>query len=334
MSSNLRSRSRYWCITDHDAPKTRDELRKKYDCWLTRERNQVHINYAIFGLETAPTTGKKHYQAYIEFDREVSLVAVVKGIPGPHFELRKGTAQQAREYCTKENNWFEIGKISEPESGKRTDIDTIKEMAVIGTPMSEIVKVATSYQAIKYAEKIREYTDKNRRWKPEVSWFYGATGTGKTKTAFEEAEATSAEPWVSSGSLRWWQGYDGHENVIIDDFRGDFCPLHTLLNILDRYPFKVEVKGGSRSLLAKRIWITCPYHPEAVYRDRGEGKNEDIKQLLRRIDRIQLFENKPTEYDGWDPIEDLEEEPAAHATPTRGVAVLSPPNSRVSSPLG
>ena len=89
----------------------------------------------------------------------------------------------------------------------------------------------------------------------------------ENQACLNEAQASgSGKTWCSSGSLKWWQGYDGYENVILDDFRGDFAPLHYMLQVLDRYPFSVEVKGGSRQLLAKRIWITCPYTPEEVYK--------------------------------------------------------------------
>uniref|UniRef100_UPI0040488E22 hypothetical protein n=1 Tax=Shewanella sp. TaxID=50422 RepID=UPI0040488E22 len=60
--------------------------------------------------------------------------------------------------------------------------------------------------------------------------------------------------------------------------------FHVLLRLLDRYPYQVETKGGSRQLLAETMIITCPFMPEEMYNGR-----EDIKQLLRRIDEIKLF---------------------------------------------
>ena len=69
--------------------------------------------------------------------------------------------------------------------------------------------------------------------------------------------------------------------MLIDDFRKDFCKFHVLLRILDRYEFRVEVKGSSRQLRAKKIAITCPFHPRLVYETR-----EDVGQLIRRIDKV------------------------------------------------
>jgi len=91
---------------------------------------------------------------------------------------------------------------------------------------------------------------------------------------------------VSGKSLKWFDGYDAHPDIIVDDFRRDFCTFHELLRILDRYPFRVETKGGSRQLLAKNTVITCPWKPDIIYQSRSQ---EDIGQLLRRIDEVKLF---------------------------------------------
>jgi hypothetical protein len=130
---------------------------------------------------------------------------------------------------------------------------------------------------------MRKYYTKGRDWKPKVYWYYGESGSGKTRAAMGESNPN--DRWVSMDSLKWWDGYDGQGDIVIDDFRGSDCRLKTLLRILDRYEYRVEYKGGSTQLLAKRIWITCPYSPESCYRDDGEN----LKQLLRRIDIVRQF---------------------------------------------
>nr|WQA30167.1 MAG: rep protein [Cressdnaviricota sp.] len=82
---------------------------------------------------------------------------------------------------------------------------------------------------------------------------------------------------------KWFEGYDAHEDVIIDDFREGWCPFPTLLRLLDRYPYRIEVKGASRQFLAKRIFITSCHPPDKVY---NNIRDEDMLQLGRRIDMI------------------------------------------------
>lgn len=118
----------------------------------------------------------------------------------------------------------------------------------------------------------------------------GPTGTGKSRAAHTEAAAGDTPVYRAIGpSARggrwWWDGYDGHERVIIDDFRPGWCGLSFLLNLLDRFGMRVECKGGSRSFRGTQIWITCPKHPESCYVESGE----DVQQLVRRITEIREF---------------------------------------------
>ena len=42
---------------------------------------------------------------------------------------------------------------------------------------------------------------------------------------------------------KWWDGYSGHETVVLDDFKDYGMPLVDLQRLLDWYPLWVEVKG-------------------------------------------------------------------------------------------
>lgn len=241
--------------------------------------------YYIIGRETCPTTGRMHYQCYGEFKGQISFDKIKKLMPTAHIEARKGTVEEAILYCKKEKHFEEVG---EPKrQGARTDIETVKTMAASGTSVKDIIAQLEepNFQAIRTAEKLVEYLRPNRTSKPKVSWFWGPTGSGKTRKAVELAEAEVKDDyWMSGDTLEWWYGYDSETFVIIDDFRADFCKFHTLLRYLDRYRINVPVKGGHRRLLATHIIITSPFPPDEVYRNR-----EDVEQLLRRIDEIVQF---------------------------------------------
>ncbi len=251
---------------------------------------QKGIKYVIGGLEICPESGRNHVQGYVEFadGKTLSAVKQIFGDDTLHLEPRRGTPREAADYCRKDGCiLFEYGTLSSP--GRRSDLEKVREFIADGKSMEYVVQNCSSYQGIKGAEKILLYCEPPRDFPPVVYWFYGATGTGKTRRAMSLAEEYSRENsgriWISGKSLRWWEGYDAHPIVIIDDFRKDFCTFHELLRILDRYQYRVENKGGSRQLRAKIIIITSPYSPEITYDTR-----EDIQQLLRRIDTQVLFE--------------------------------------------
>jgi len=70
-------------------------------------------------------TGTPHFQIYVELLKPQRMSAMKLWLPGAHFESRKGSAEQARAYCMKEESreegpWergdFSIGQ------GRRTDL--------------------------------------------------------------------------------------------------------------------------------------------------------------------------------------------------------------------
>lgn len=129
-----------------------------------------------------------------------------------------------------------------------------------------------------FEKLITEY-DLTERIAPTVIWIYGPTGTGKTRYVFDREDLNDL--WLASVNLQWFDGYTGQQAVLIDDFRGNFCSFHSLLRYLDRYPMRVPVKGGFTVWKPTRIYITSSKHPSSIY-----NVDEDVNQLLRRIDQI------------------------------------------------
>ena len=68
---------------------------------------------------------------------------------------------------------------------------------------------------------------------------WGPSGTGKSR--FVAARWPDAF-WKAPES-KWWDGYSGHETVVLDDFKDYGMPLVDLQRLLDWYPLWVEVKG-------------------------------------------------------------------------------------------
>ena len=55
-------------------------------------------------------TKTPHLQGYVHFKNEKSLKQLKALMPRAHVEARKGTIQQAIEYCQKEGDWEEHGE--------------------------------------------------------------------------------------------------------------------------------------------------------------------------------------------------------------------------------
>jgi len=265
-----KKQSQFWCMTLNNY--TNDE---EFELLFP----ELPITYIIIGYETGES-GTPHMQMYMEVNHKVRMTTMKRwpGFSRVHFESRKGTQEEAINYCKKDGLWFEIGeKKKKLGRGQRRDLDEVREAANEGG-MKEVSSWGNAQQ-IRVAEKYLTYNEPKRTEKPTVVWLYGKTGCGKSRMAHE----MFPDAYTKSDGSKWWDGYDRHENVILDDFRGNWMNFNELLTLLDRYERRVEFKGGSRQFVAKNIVITSCAHPLATYTNVGER----IDQLIRRIDIIE-----------------------------------------------
>jgi hypothetical protein len=252
------------------------------------------VKYICWSKEIAPETGTPHLQGYLELKEGKTGAYLRKNCFPAHFIACAGDADANIKYCKGEvdkkgdqlNPTFEeYGEVAKKRQGKRNDILAVRELVKNGGNMKDVVNSTDSFQAVRMAEVILRYNERKRNFKPRVYWYHGESGNGKTFKAKQTAlfeGFVEDDIWYSDKGLRWWQDYDAHKVVIIDDFRKDFCKYHELLRILDETPYRVECKGNSRQFLAELIIITCPFPPEEVYDTR-----EDLYQLQRRIQKVE-----------------------------------------------
>lgn len=265
----------------------------------------TNVDYIVQGLETCPTTGKKHLQTFMQLPYPMSISAIKKILQDDtaHLEKMWGTANVAAAYCKKgeqpKDEWdtqnekgpnfglnakivLEHGSIR--NQGSRTDLKDIKKKIIEEGNIVDVVhNNIENFQQLKYAEGLMRYTKAERKEKPKVIWIFGGPGTSKTYTAMHLCP--NAYKFSCRNNAKFWLNYNGQTEVIIDELRHDTFEFSVLLAILDENPYTVEVKGSQMPLMAKTIIITTPFHPREMF----EYIGEDINQLLRRIDEIHRF---------------------------------------------
>lgn len=236
--------------------------------------------------------GTPHVQGYVEFKRALSLGAVRKMLPDAHWEIRRGTAEEAIAYCSKEETRvagpYTFGQPSKGQ-GSRTDIKSAFDDLKGGMKDLDFAEKHTEV-FFKYQRGIdaaRLLVAPSRAWKTDVWYLYGAPGVGKSKLAAEKAPGA----FYKAANSDWWDGYAGEPDVIFDDFTSGWFKWANLLQILDRYPVRVPVKGGFRSFLARRIFITSNNRPWDLYAStNADGSpKHPIRALLRRVDHYVEF---------------------------------------------
>jgi len=275
------NRFRHWCFTINNWEPGFEEI-------LRRSNPAYYCCQAEIG-----ENGTEHIQGVISFANPRAFSAVRKIIRGWHVEQMRGTIDQAVAYCTKEETRdpdhpdpWEFGQrpVCAGKAGGRSDLKAVATLVQSGGTIEAVadtypVSVILFHRGI---ERLIGLRQRPRDFSTDVYWYYGPTGSGKTRAA---SAADPAAYWKSP-SDKWWCGYEGHETVIIDDYRTDFCKFNFLLRLFDRYPMSVETKGGSRQFRAKVIYITTPKSPRETWNLRCD---EDLGQLVRRIKEVRHF---------------------------------------------
>lgn len=264
----------------------------------------VDCKHLVYGCEVA-ASGTPHVQGYIELENKVGCKALCKLLGGHvHLEPRLGTPAEARDYCLKgeqsHEEWKDKGKLGPNfgknavtfekgvalTPGKRTDILNVREAALTQS-MAEIVSNPDfNFQDIQIAKEVKKYCTKGRDWITRVIWIYGPPGCGKSTLALKICEREGyLDPHLHHTAGTWWDGYDGHEAVILDDFRDCWWPMSYNNNMLLGRNFRVEVKHGSAFFVPKLIIYTTVLPPAEHYLGVASVR-EPLKQLLRRITNI------------------------------------------------
>lgn len=228
-------------------------------------------------LEQGEGTGYLHWQIVVNFVQKCRLGGV-KRVFGDsvHAELSRSSA--ASDYVWKEltrvaGTQFEIGDKPINRAASK-DWDRIRASAISGN-LDEV----PSDVFVRCYHQLRSISKDNLRPVAMVRSchvFWGRTGTGKSRRAWEEA---GMEAYPKTPRSKFWDGYAGHEHVVMDEFRGGI-DIAYLLIWLDRYPCIVEVKGSSVVLSARTIWITSNLDPRLWYPD---ADAETTAALLRRL---------------------------------------------------
>jgi len=242
---------------------------------------QNNVRWLEYGEEETKD-GKKHFQMVIYFETLRTLTSVIKKLKPRHVEIARGSIVENHNYVTKCGIVTTYGV--QPQQGKRKDIEEIFQDLRNG---ASVISVA-EHNPLKWCmyrkafEAYKQEIEPKRDWVTEVLIFQGRAGTGKTRKAIEmggvicNISGDPKNPFIN--------GYNGEDVVIFDEFDEDSCSRTAMMTITDRYPYNINIKGGSRNWKPRIIIFTTNDDARAWY--------NGAESWLRRITRIDRFEKE------------------------------------------
>lgn len=264
------------------------------------------IRFYVGQLESAPDTGRLHYQFYVYLHKKVRLAGLKRslGRREVHLEQRRGSHDDAVAYCSKDESRVEGPWTGgdPPQAGKRNDLVALKNDLDGGMSIRDISSNHFG-SFLRYRQSISYYVllhQPPRTWKMENTILWGKSGSGKTRSVYEKAEreGLSVFPLAQNkNGVVWFDGYGGEDIILIDDFYG-WITISYMLKLLDRYPMNCQTKGGTVPMVSKEIIITSNKAPDIWYN--WESKEEEIfNAFKRRIDKVYFYDddNKQSEWE-------------------------------------
>lgn len=240
--------------------------------------------YTIYGREKGEN-GTPHLQGFTVLEKKTRLAGVKKLHNKAHWEAAKGSWEQAANYCKKDGDYTEIGEAPMTKKKKATVCGEAEkgrwEDAWENAKKGNFDDVPADIK-FRYYRTMKEVA-KDHMVKPDDEndvtgvWIYGPPGCGKSRKAREEYPGA-----YDKMQNKWWDGYQGEEYVILDDF--DSKELgHHLKIWADRYSFLAETKGGAINIRPKKFIITSNYAPDDFGWD-----NEMVEAIKRRFKIIHM----------------------------------------------
>lgn len=268
--------AKHYCFTlNNYSNDHKDELKSLFD--------GGGILYLVYGEEVGDS-GTPHLQGYVAFIARKTFNSVKRALPnGSHIEAIKGSPARNVEYCKKDGVFTEFG-TPPIGRGQRSDLQVLTERIKSGATFADIENEFPAH-ALRYRRNIlASIRDKQpvRDWETEVVVYWGRTGTGKTRQVFQFHNRDAI--YIHPGD-KWFDGYQGQPVALFDDYCGNF-KLTYLLKLLDRYPWRVPVKGDYVQWAPRIIYFTSNKDPHDWY---ANALEEHQNALFRRIKTITHF---------------------------------------------
>lgn len=265
-------------------------------------QRQSGVSLLCYQEEKCPSTGRLHIQGYCRFDTNRRLASVKKFLADntAHCETAKGTPQHNLAYCTKPDSatgqfQFQLGDFGTvgANQGKRNDLDEVVTLLQAGETV-EAINLVVPKVIIKYGRGVQLSRQLFLSAKAPAAFsrvcicLWGRSGSGKSQWAREYAShrglSIYSKPLTKASDVQWFDGYDGEQVLLLDDFTDSAVSFRELLIWTDIYKSRIQVKGSMALAQWSHVIFTSNGDPSLWYTSTHPGVERD--PLTRRLDHL------------------------------------------------
>ena len=231
--------------------------------------------YYCMGDEIA-STGTYHTHLFFYAPSPVRFSTVKNRFPTAHIEKAYGTVQDNRAYIRKDGQWAdtdkaetsvpgtfeEWGEIPPERAEKHPEMFRLVQNIRDGMTTTEIIddNPAMAFRVrdidlLRQTLTAEKYAVENRPL--QVSYLYGASGAGKTRSIYETHDPRSIYRVTNYRAARGvsFDGYHGQEVLVFEEFSSQI-PIEDMLNYLDIYPLALPARYNDKTACYTMVYIS------------------------------------------------------------------------------
>lgn len=296
------TQSRAFQITINN-PKDKGYTDEKIEQIIAKSR----VTFACFAHEIGGN-GTPHVHIYLLFGSARRFSTIKKKFPGAHIEKTYGSAQDNIDYIKKqgkfantdkaetsvEGSYREFGTVPSNLSLEFSDMEQVVELLRQGYSVVEIIEAYPKYafkvnsiEAVKQVFLAEKYRETMRP--VEVTYKFGATGTGKTRSIYKDYAPEEICRITSYG--RNGVKFDSYksEDVLVFEEYASQIPIEEFLVYLDIYPLMLPARYADKTACYTKVIITSNLPLSSQYVSEQYQKPETYKAFLRRINYVEEY---------------------------------------------
>lgn len=249
-----------------------------------------------------------HTHVFLYFHSPVRFSTLKRLFPEAHIEKAYGSCVQNRDYVFKEGEkWSkdkkretnlpdtheEWGELPEERQGERNDLTALYEMISAGKSNYDILEEQPEFiSQIERMDKVRQIIQeenfKDVFRKLEVVYLFGDTGSGKTRSVMEQYGY--ANVFRVTNYKNPFDQYKGQNVIVFEEFQSSL-PINQMLIYLDGYPVMLPCRYSDKVACYTKAYILSNISLGEQYPDVRNNSPETWKAFLRRIHKVQFFQN-------------------------------------------
>lgn len=244
----------------------------------------------------------EHTHIFFALEHATRFSTIKRRFPEAHIDRAEGTAAECRAYVQKSGKWEdsdkaetsipgtfeEWGELPVERQGERVDLALLYQYIKDGMSNYEIMEANPDFlvsldriERARQAVREQQYRETFRQL--EVTYIWGPTGTGKTRSVMEQYSYSGV--YRVTDYVHPFDGYAGEDVLLLDEFSSNF-KVRDLLNFLDGYPLTLPARYSNRVACYTKVYIISNLCLSKQYPDIQWDSPATFNALLRRIQKV------------------------------------------------